>query len=182
MNRFRALVPTLALVLTLPLAAQDRPAPHSAAEPAPTGAPRADVQPSIRAFWAGLGVALGTPGFGVQIDATLRNDGRVMRGRLLVLDGGRDTDGQILAVTELAGMYGVGRRLGYMRNWYSASAGLALLTGERNGEEFTTIGIPLELQAVSRRVPHLGAALTANLNPELPFVAATMSLQLGRAP
>lgn len=181
MKPFRAVVPALALAFALPLAAQDRPALQADTGPAPPEA-RVDAQPSIRAFWAGLGVAIGTPGFGVQIDATLRNDDRVMRARFLVLDGDRDADGQLLSVTELAGMYGVGRRLGFMRNWYSAAAGLALLTGHRNDEEFTTIGIPLELQAVSRRVPHLGAALTANLNPKIPYVGATMSLQLGRAP
>jgi hypothetical protein len=182
MNPFRAIVTAFALVFALPLAAQDRPALNSAAGPAAAAAPLLGAQPSIKAFWAGLGIGIGTPGIGVQLDATLRNDDRVMRGRLLAIGGGRDSDQRTLFVTELAGMYGLGTRLGHTGNWYSVSSGLALLTGDRDSEEFTTIGIPVELQAISRRVPHLGATLTANLNPELPFIAATLSLQLGRAP
>jgi hypothetical protein len=176
MKSFRTVVPALTLAFAFPLAAQDRPTPNSAAETA-----RVDAQ-AIKAFWAGLGVAIGTPGIGVQIDATLRNDDRVMRGRLLAMGGGRDSAQRTLFVTELAGMYGLGTRLGRSGNWYSVAAGLALLTGDRDQEEFTTIGIPVELQAISRRSPHLGATLTANLNPEIPFLAATLSLQLGRAP
>jgi hypothetical protein len=182
MNAFRAIVPALALVFALPLAAQDRPPPDTAARPAAAEAPRVDAQPSIKAFWGGLGVAIGTPGLGVQIDATLRNDDRVMRGRLLAIGGAVDSDQRTVFVTELAGMYSVGTRFGRSANWYSAAAGLALLTGDRDEEEFTTIGVPVELQAISRRSPHLGATLMANLNAEIPFIAATLSLQLGRVP
>lgn len=182
MNRFRALVTSLALIVAAPLAAQQRTALNAAAASATAEAPRLDAQPSIKAFWAGLGVAIGSPGFGVQIDATLRNDDRVMRGRLLAIGGARDSDERSLFITELAGMYGMGTRFGRSGNWYSAAAGLALLTGDRSDEPFTTVGIPVELQAISRRSPHLGATLTANLNPEVPYIAATLSLQLGRVP
>ena len=182
MKSFRAVVPGLALVVAIPLASQEVPNLNSAAAFAPAEAARVEARAPVRAFWAGLGVGIGTPGIGMQIDATLRNDDRVMRGRLLAMGGGRGSDRRTIYVTEMAGLYGVGRRFGRRANWYSVSSGLALLTGDRSLEEFTTFGIPVEVQTISRRSPHLGASLTANLNPELPYVAATLSLQLGRVP
>jgi hypothetical protein len=182
MKSFRAAVPGLALLFAAPLASQDHPMLNSAASLAPAEAAGVDAQPSIKAFWAGLGIGIGTPGIGMQIDATLRNDDRVMRGRFLVMGGGRGSDQRTIYVTELAGMYGIGTRLGRRANWYSVSSGLALLTGDRDRDEFITIGIPVELQTISRRAPHLGASITANLNAEIPYIAATLSLQLGRVP
>jgi hypothetical protein len=78
-------------------------------------------------------------------------------------------------------MYGRGMRFPG-GNWGSVSGGVALVAGDRDDESFETVGIPLQAQLISRRMPHLGVTVAANLNTEVPFASILLSLQVGRVP
>lgn len=137
-----------------------------------------------RWIWGGAGLSLGTAGIGAGLDLSVLSDDRLWSGRLTfqgTADMGGNLDAEQVLVSELAVMYGRGRRVAG-GNWGSVSAGLALVAGDREDEAFETVGIPLQAQLISRRMPHLGATLAANLNTEAPFAAFILSLQVGRVP
>lgn len=148
----------------------------------PTATARFEGQLPGRAFWGGFGLGVSSVGIAIGVDLTMRDGDRVYRGRLDAVGGGTDSEGNSIFMTELAALYGLGGRVGVTGNWVSVSGGLALLSVERGQETVTTVGIPLEIQAISRRMPHLGATLAANLNPEQSYFAAILSLQVGRVP
>ena len=86
------------------------------------------------------------------------------------------------------GVYGRGLRFPG-GNWGSVSGGIALVAGgialvagDRDDVSFEADGIPLQAQLISRRMPHLGATLAANLNAEVPSGSFSLSLQVGRVP
>lgn len=163
----RALLALSLCTLPFPLAAQHLPGQEQKPE---------------RVLWGGFGAAIGTAGIGEGVDLSMREGSRVYRARLNVLFGGRDSDQRRVDITELGVMYGIGGRVPWTGNWMSVTGGLGLVNGAKDSEEFTTIGIPLEIQGISSRAPHLGAAFAANLNPELSYLAVLISIQFGRVP
>ncbi|MBW3570353.1 MAG: hypothetical protein KY467_04540 [Gemmatimonadetes bacterium] len=169
-----ALMAALAASAAMPAAAR---AQIVTGRPAPT-----PEQP--RAFLIGLGVSVGTVGIGLAGDVAMVRGDRVFSGRLTfqsTMELGLTPEAESLVVSELGVMYGRGRRVG-KANWGSVSAGLALVSGDREGETFVTVGIPLQAQYVARGLPHMGATLSANLNLDAPFASLAMSVRVGRVP
>lgn len=134
--------------------------------------------------WGGVGLSIGTVGIGAALDLVMLRGEHLFSGRLTVqssVEMGGDVYAESIMISEAGVMYGRGMRFPG-GNWGSVSGGIALLAGDRGYEPFTTVGIPLKAQLISRRMPHLGATLAANLNPEVPFVSFILSLQVGRVP
>lgn len=135
-------------------------------------------------FWGGLGLSLGTVGIGAGMDLAMLRGEHLFSGRFTFqgsVSAGGETNPESLLVSEAGVMYGRGTRFAG-GNWGSVSAGIAVVAGDRDDESFQTAGIPLQAQLISRRMPHLGATVAANLNAEVPFVSFILSLQVGRVP
>lgn len=162
----------LALLLAaVPAAAQENPAP----EP-----PRPE-----RLYRAGLGLLVGSGGFGAAFDVSMNSGSRVYRLRLTGHDNAIASwqTTESVSIAETALMVGRGRR--FTRNYGSVSAGLALVEVSRGGEDgdvATTLGVPVEAQLISGGPLKLGATAAANLNLERPFAAFVLSVQVGRVP
>jgi|GEM_PF-5880961 len=148
------------------------------------------VRPGERAVqdptrvWGGVGLSLGTVGLGAAFDLAVLRGEHLYSGRFTVqgtVDMGGVNNAKSVLVTEAGVMYGRGTRF-RNGNWGSVSAGIALVVGDRDDESFETVGIPLQAQLISARLPHLGATLAANLNAEVPSASFILSLQLGRVP
>lgn len=102
--------------------------------------------------------------------------------------------GNLLHVNDMVGgigdlgpMYGV--RSVQSWGYYGASAGVAMATGRRSptgsqnvGNDFTTVGLPLEAEAFYDINNHLAFGLIgfADVNPQASFVGITLAVELGR--
>lgn len=134
--------------------------------------------------WGGVGLSIGTVGIGAALDLVMLRGEHLFSGRFTVqgsVSAGGDVNAESITVSEAGVMYGRGMRFPG-GNWGSVSGGIALVAGDRDDESFETVGIPLQTQLISRRMPHLGATVAANLNAEVPFVSFILSLQVGRVP
>lgn len=134
--------------------------------------------------WGGVGLSIGTVGIGAGFDVAMLRGEHLFSGRFTVqgtVSAGGNNNAESITVSEAGVMYGRGMRFPG-GNWGSVSGGIALVAGDRNDVSFETVGIPLQAQLISRRMPHLGATLAANLNADVPFVSFILSLQVGRVP
>jgi hypothetical protein len=141
------------------------------------------IQGPVR-VWGGVGLSLGTVGIGSGFDVAVLRGEHLFSGRFTVqgtVSAGGINNLEMITVSEAGVMYGRGMRFPG-GNWGSVSGGIALVAGDRDEESFETIGIPLQAQLISRRLPHLGVTLAANLNTEVPSASLTVSLQVGRVP
>jgi hypothetical protein len=84
-------------------------------------------------------------------------------------------------ITEFAVLYGICNK---SRFWFcSAGGGLAYISGEdRNHENVSAIGIPIEGQLFATPLPFIGVGLygLGNLNLRVPFFGIMLCLQLGK--
>jgi hypothetical protein len=169
--------PVFALVMALLISA----APAAAQKNPPREAPRAE-----RLYRGGLGVLVGSTGFGGALDLSVNSGARVYRFRLTGHDNGIaswQNAVEPVSISETALMVGRGHR--FARNYGSVTAGLALVEVSRGGDtqnSTTTIGVPVEAQLISGGPLRLGATLAGNLNVQRPFAAFIMSVQIGRVP
>lgn len=146
--------------------------------PAPGPPPLEDVRLAPRrAVWTGLGLALGTAGFGGVLEVSYWN-GRLFRARAGVHTDPAQASGDM---TEIAALVGTGRPVG--RNWGAAAAGIGIVERtDTDGTSSTVPGVAADVQLISARFPHLAFAATANVNAKQSFAGFTLSLLLGRMP
>lgn len=142
-----------------------------------------DASAQPRRWWGGFGGGVGTAGFGATLDGSLLHGEHLFRARVSVHDNSSSIEVGLVrtSIDEVGLMYGRGAHFG-RGNWASATAGLAFVTVEREGKVTETIGLPLEIQLISRKLPHLGVTGIANLNPEAAFAGFMLSLQIGAVP
>lgn len=137
-----------------------------------------------RAFRGGLGLLVGSTGFGGAFDLSLNRGTRLYRFRITGHDNSIASwqNVESVSISESALMLGRGRRYG--PRYGSVSAGLAVVEVTRPADDngTTTVGVPLEAQLLSGGPVRLGATLAANLNLERSFGAFILSVQFGRVP
>jgi hypothetical protein len=131
----------------------------------------------------GIGAGIGSAGLGVGVEVAVHSGERLLKGRLTAHDnlGGGWAPGQPAeTISELGVLYGRGHR--YRNNYGLVAAGVALVTVDRTAGSSTTVGIPVEAQLISARLPRVGVGVIGNVNPVRPFAALMVSLQLGGVP
>ena len=152
------------------------------------GQPPVSVTPRTEtAVWGGLGLGVGSAGFGGQLDLSRMKNNRLLRARLSGHSNMASTyanDREPKDVAEWSLMFGSGKPC-CARNWGAWAVGPSWVTGSSGwspAREFQTIGITGETFLVSARFPHLSVSLFANGNAEQPFAGVNLSLLLGRMP
>jgi hypothetical protein len=176
---------TLALALLAAAMLLVSAAPASAqADPAPAST---DTRGSV--WGGGLGLTLGSAGWGPVFDLDYRTGPHVLRGRIsghLNVFPMATEYRELVQVMEVAAMYGRDQRVGEARQYRrSFAAGLAMIEVVRDSEEepTSTVGLALEAQLVrAASGARRGLAAIGNLNPERPFVGLVLSVQVGRVP
>jgi putative oxidoreductase len=127
--------------------------------------------------WFGAGLGAASAGIGFGLDGAHVREGTLYQGRFAGYGGSLEGDYAL----EWAALYG---RLWRARaNRFTVAAGIAHVSGEHaDGEEYATIGIPLEAQILRGRGLALAVAAHANLNRERPWVGAQLSVKVGAIP
>jgi hypothetical protein len=180
-------IPLVVLVLfatAAPCAAQKASAAGAIDRMEAHAAPGAAAVQAPTRVWGGVGLSIGTVGIGAGFDVAMLRGEHLFSGRFTVqgtVSAGGNNNAESITVSEAGVMYGRGMHFPG-GNWGSVSGGIALVAGDRDDVSFETVGIPLQAQLISRRMPHLGATLAANLNADVPFVSFILSLQVGRVP
>jgi hypothetical protein len=132
---------------------------------------------------AGVGAGIGSAGLAVAVEVAVHSGERLYKGRLTAHDnlgGGWAPGMPAETITELGVLYGTGHR--FRQNYGLVAAGVALVTVDRTAGSSATVGIPVEAQLISARLPRIGVGVIGNLNPVRPFAALVVSLQLGGVP
>lgn len=131
----------------------------------------------------GVGAGIGSAGLSLGVEVAVHSGERLYKGRLTAHDnfgGGWRPEQPAETISELGVLCGTGHR--FRNNYGLVAAGVALVTVDRTAGSSATVGLPVEAQLISARLPRIGVSAIGNLNPVRPFAALVVSLQLGGVP